>query len=152
MDYPCRNGAPRPNPIPNSPRSAGLGISGEAPPRDLVSLRPAPPPATPFSLRRPIRILRLPLDLGSFRSEPPDPKPAAEIQTYRFGLDSFLKSPCTFCYSTRSPPPLKNNYSLAQDFAQTPLSFLNFKPAVQHSFFYALDPRINVYLRFSPRF
>ena len=89
----------------------------------------------------PIRNRRPRLDRRLIKSKPPDLNPTVEICRYRFGPFFLHKSPWTLCYSTRSPLPLKNNYSLAQIFAQTPLSLLNIKPAVQHSFFYALDPR-----------
>ena len=84
-----------------------------------------------MALSRPIENLRPRLDPTLTRSWPSDPDLTAVIRAYRFGLVLLLKSPPGSEYSTRSPPPLKNNYSLAQDFAQTPLSFLNFKPAVQ---------------------
>jgi len=64
----------------------------------------------------------------------------AHTRRYRFGLDFLLKSPWLFPDSTRGPELFKNNYSLAQNFAQTPLSLLNIKPAVQPWFFYELDP------------
>ena len=94
-----------------------------------------------MALSRPIENLRPRLDPTLTRYWPSDPDLTAVIRAYRFGLVHLLKSPPGSEYSTRSPPPLKNNYSLAQNFAQTPLRFLNIKPAIQHSFFYALDPR-----------
>jgi len=123
---------------PGTPETA---YSGAAPAAELCSGDLPPPPRAPFTLGRPIWRQWPRLDRIPARSEPPDRDPTVEICRYRFGLFFLHKSPWTLCYSTRSPLPLKNNYSLAQNFAQTPLSLLNIKPAIQHSFFYALDPR-----------
>ena len=75
-----------------------------------------------------------------------------QIQTYPFALLFLLKRPPVSFKSTRNPQPFKINYSLVQILAHSPLTFLELVPAVQLLFFYALDPRINVYLRFSPQF
>ena len=93
-----------------------------------------------MALSRPIENLRPRLDPTLTRSWPSDLDLTAVFRAYRFGLVHLLKSPPGSEYSTHSPPPLKNNYSLAQNFAQTPLSLLNIKPAVQPWFFYELDP------------
>ena len=47
---------------------------------------------------------------------------------------------------------LKNNYTHAQFLTLRSPNFFNFEPAVQPLSFCELDPRINVYLRFSPQF
>ena len=76
----------------------------------------------------------------------------AHTRRYRFGLDFLLKSPWLFPDSTRGPELFKNNYAEVLFLAFDPLSFFNFKPAVQPWFFYELDPGVNVYLRLGPRF
>ena len=67
-------------------------------------------------------------------------------------MDVLLKSPRAFAKSTRGPSLFKNNYSWTLILTNNPLSFFKIGPAVQVSSFCELDPGINVYLRFSPRF
>ena len=123
------------------PCSARFASSGQASPPSSAPATVRRRPMRPTRPGHSIRSLRPRLDPTLTKSWPSDPDLTAVIRAYRFGLVHLLKSPPGSEYSTHSPPPLKNNYSLAQNFAQTPLSFLNIKPAVQHSFFYALDPR-----------
>ena len=54
--------------------------------------------------------------------------------------------------STRSPTLFRNIYAEALFYSLSPLSSLKIEPAVQPLPFCELDPRINVNLRFSPRF
>ena len=63
-----------------------------------------------------------------------------------------LKSPSLLLISTRSLNLFKNIYTQAQFLTLRPPNFFNFEPAVQPLSFCELDPRINVYLRFSPQF
>ena len=88
-----------------------------------------------MTLSRPIENLRPRLDPTLTRSWPSDPDLTAVIRAYRFGLVLLLKSPPGSEYSTRSPPPLKNNCSLALVFTKTPLTFLDLAAAVQTSVF-----------------
>ena len=98
---------------------------------ELGLRRAAPPPAHPLDLNRPIQKQCWRLDLNPTLSEPSDPDPSAQIQSYRFGLAIFLKSPWTFRELTRSPLQFKSNYSSAQKLTRTPLSFLKIEPAIQ---------------------
>ena len=54
-----------------------------------------------------------------------------QIQTYPFALLFLLKRRPVSFKSTRNPQPFKINYSLVQILARSPLSFLEFEPAVQ---------------------
>ena len=120
---------------------------GTEPPATYRRRSRAQPP-----LRRPIRMQRARLDLGSIRSRPPDLNLTAVIQRYRFGLNFLLKSPWLFPDSTRGPELFEINCSLAQNFSPNPLSFFKLEPAVRPGSFCELDPGVNVYLCFSPRF
>jgi len=66
-----------------------------------------------------------------------------QIGAYPFALAYLLKRPWGLSDSTRSPVQFKTNYRSAQNFAQTPLSFLEIKPAVQGRRFCALALRFN---------
>ena len=126
-------------------------------PRNAKLRRAIARAAAEHSRRRPSAAARAPnrscpLDLRStrlirsrvpLRLEPTDRDPTAEIQPYPFGLSLLLKSPRLSLKSTCSPLMFKNIYGLAQFLAVNPLSFLDFEPAVQHLFFYELDPGVN---------
>ena len=113
-----------------------------APPRKPQVRRLAPPPARPFFQNRPIRGQRIRLDPVSIRSEPLDPDPSAWIHAYRFSLGILLKRPPAFRISTRSPCLCKYIYRSAQIFTGNPLTFPDFKPAVQPGSFCELDPEL----------
>ena len=66
-----------------------------------------------------------------------------QICPYRFALAYLLKSPQTITESTRGPQPFKNNYRLGLFYSLKPLSFPKLVPAIQHLFFYELDPGVN---------
>ena len=132
-------GAPeRPAPASSPPRSSAPAVCAASPRAQTPS--------------RPILNRRSRLDPDPGNPEPSDLDPMGQIQTYPFALLFLLKRPPVSFKSTRNPQPFKINYSLVQILANSPLSFLNFEPAVLLLFFYELDPGSIVYLRFSPRF
>ena len=138
---------PDPSPGRIDPRSAGLGVSGEP------SAAGAPSPVSPAAARSPFHPKPPdPESTRTIRSRPPDPNPAAGNQTYRFALHVLLKSPSLLLISTRSLNLFKNIYTQAQFLTLRPPNFFNFEPAIQPLSFCELDPRINVYLHFSPQF
>ena len=130
-------------PLESAPGTPDFAYSGDPPPRDSSSSAAHCRLTCPFHPSRQIRNRRPRLDHPSFRSAPLDPDPAAHVYAYRFAAAILLKSPPGSEYSTRSPPPLKNNYRLGLFYSLKPLNFPKLVPAVQHLFFYELDPRVN---------
>jgi len=115
-------------------------FSGEAPPRSKVAGVPRRRPARPTHSGRSISNPRPRLDL--------DPSALShQIEIRRSRSEDtvstwfFVKEPPSFLISTRSPSLFKNNCSLAQNLASSPLSFLNIEPAVQVCCFCELDPQ-----------
>ena len=135
---------PGPNPRQNGHWNTGFGPLRRGATAGKVSRRPAPPSSSLFPLVCPICFGRPRLDHIHSRSEPPDGDPTAEILPYPFGLSLLLKSPRLSLKSSRSPLMFRNNYSSAHIFARTPLSFLEFKPAIQTYPFHELNPRTNL--------
>src|SRR6185312_3508994 len=106
--------------------------------------RVPPPPSPADHTDRPILNRRSRLDPDPGNPEPSDLDPMDQIQTYPFALLFLLKRPPVSFKSTRNPQPFKINYSLVQILARSPLSFLEFEPAVQHLTFCELDPGVNI--------
>ena len=132
-----------------SPRNP---FAGDPPLWTLHSGDVPPPTRAQILLSRQILLERPRLEPRPNRSGPPDRDPAAKNHAYRFGLAFFLKTPPAFLDSTRGPALVKSIYGLVLFLAHNPLSFFKIGPAVQVSSFCELALRINVYLRFSPRF
>ena len=106
-----------------NPRNATLRRASARAAAEQSRRRVPPPPRALMNLNRPIQKQRWRLDLNPTLSELSDPDPSAQIQSYRFGLAIFLKSPWTFRELTRSPLQFKNNYSSAQKLTRTPCLF-----------------------------
>ena len=123
-----------------SARSAG---TGRAPPRLLCLPATRAAAVAPFTLSRSIENLRPRLDPAPLKPRPSDLDPMIQIGAYPFALAYLLKRPWGLSDSTRSPVQFKTNYRSAQNFAQTPLSFLEIKPAIQGRRFCVLALRIN---------
>ena len=141
-----------PSPARILPGKAGFGLLRRCAAAVLAFPASRAAPTRPNRPGRRIRFLWLRLDRPAFRSKPPDPDLTARKRRYRFGFTLLLKSPPGSEYSTRSPTLFKNIYAEALFLALSPLSFLEFEPAVQHLTFCELDPGVNVYSCFSPRF
>ena len=124
---------PGQSPLDLTPGRPGLAKSGEPPPREHVASESRRRPARPTCHSRLILILRP-------RTDPSRVKQTA----YRSALSLLLKSPPVSSESTRGPAVFKSNYRWAQNFARTPLSFLEIEPAIQPWCFCELDLRTNV--------
>ena len=134
------------------PGNAGFGLHRRSPAAVARRRRVPPPPRALLNLVRPIRNQRSRLDRSFIRSKPLDPDPAAWIHAYRFSLGILLKRPQPFRISTRSPCLCKHIYRSTQIFTRNPLTFPDFKPAVQHLVFCTLALISNLYLCLGPQF
>ena len=99
----CSTAFPRLKPTPGVP---DLANSGEPEPHaaaELCSGDSAAAFRAPTDPSRQISSQRLRLDRDLVYPEPSDPDPAVQIGAYPFSLANFIKSPCPFSDSTRSP-------------------------------------------------